>query len=53
MAFYEKRFQRKPVLMLSTAAAAGTVQVWTAAGIDKDKTKCVALYNRYMGALTL
>ena len=45
VAFREKG---KPVLMLSTAAAAGTVAVRTAAGRDKDKLKCVDLYNRHM-----
>ena len=38
--------------MLSTAAAAGTVPVWTAAGVDKNKSKCVDLYN-YMGGVDI
>ena len=48
VAFREKRSQRKPVLMLSTATAAGTVPVRPAAGRDKDKPKCVDLYNKYV-----
>ena len=53
VAFHERQSQWEPVLMRSTAAAAGTVHMCTAAGINKDKPKCVAIYNTYMGALTL
>ena len=51
VAFREKRSQRKPVLMLSTATAAGMTEVHTGAGLDKQKPKCIAAYNKYMGEL--
>ena len=50
VAFREKRSQKKPVLLLSTNAAAGIADVRTAAG---RKPKCVADYNRYMGGVDL
>ena len=49
--FREKKSQRKPVVMLSTSAAAGTVQ--TAAGLLKQKPKCIAAYNQYMGGVDI
>ena len=49
VAFREKHSQRKPVLMLSTATAAGMTEVHTGAGLDKQKPKCIAAYNKYMG----
>ena len=49
IAFRETKSQRKPVLMLSTCAASGVGQVQTAAGLLKQKPKCVAAYNPYMG----
>lgn len=51
--FRERKSQRKPVLMLSTASAAGMVQVQTAAGLVKEKPKCVAMYNKYMGGIDI
>ena len=53
VAFREKRSQRKPVLMLSTATAAGMTEVHTGAGLDKQKPKCIAAYNKYMGGVDL
>ena len=50
--FQEKRSQRKPVLMLSTATAAGMTEVHTGAGINKQKPKCIAAY-KYMGEVDL
>ena len=52
VAFREKKSQRKPVLMLSTSAAAGKVQVQTAAGL-KQKPKCLAADNQYMGGVDI
>ena len=49
IAFRETKSQRKPVLMLSTCAASGVGQVQTAAGLLKQKPKCVAAYYPYMG----
>ena len=53
VAFREKKSQRKPVLMLSTATAAGMVQVRTGAGVLKQKPKCIAAYNKYMGGVDI
>ena len=53
VAFREKKSQRKPVLMLSTCEGAGMKEVRTAAGILKQKPKCVAAYNKYMGGVDI
>ena len=53
VAFREKTSQRKPVLMLSTAAAAGMVEVRTGAGVLKHKPTCIASYNKYMGVMDI
>ena len=53
VALREKHSQRKPVLMLSTGTAAGTTEVHTGAGLDKQKPKCRAAYNKYMGGVDL
>ena len=39
--------QRKPVLMFSTATAAGMVEERTCVGVVKQKPKCVSSYNKY------
>ena len=53
VAFREKKSLRKPVLMLSTCEGAGMKEVRTAAGILKQKPKCVAAYNKYMGGVDI
>ena len=53
VAFREKKSQRKPVLMLSTSEAAGMMLVRTAAGVVKQKPKCIAAYNKYMGGVDI
>ena len=51
IAFREKRSQEKPVLMLRTGTVAGTTEVHTGAGLNKQKPKCIAAYNMYMGGV--
>ena len=53
VAFREKKSQRKPVLMLSTNAAAGVSDVRTEAGLMKRKPNCIIDYNKYMGGVDL
>ena len=53
VAFREKKSQRKPVLMLSTAEPARQVQKRTAAGLEKEKPNCVVTYNDYMGGVDI
>ena len=52
-AFREKKSQRKPVLMLSTNAAAGVSDSRTAAGLMKRQPNCIIDYNKYMGGVDL
>ena len=53
VAFREKKSQRKPVLMLSTNAAAGVSDVRIEAGLMKRKPNCIIDYNEYMGGVDL
>ena len=41
------------MLMLSTASAAGMVEVRTDAGVIKHKPKCISSYNKYMGCVDI
>ena len=41
------------MLMLTPVKAAGMVQVRTAAGVMKQKPKCIAAYNKYMGGVDI
>ena len=45
--------QRKPVLMFSTATAAGMVEERTRVGVVKQKPKCVSSYNKYVGGMDI
>ena len=53
VAWREKKSQRKPVLLLSTSESAGMTEVRTGAGVLKQKPKCVAAYNKFMGGVDL
>ena len=39
--------------MLSTASAAGMVDVRTGGGVVKHKPKCISSYNKYMGGVDI
>ena len=51
VAWWEKKSQKKPVLVLSTSEGAGMKEVRTGAGRLKLKPNSVIAYNKYMGGV--